>query len=160
MTDVWDLLNTQFPNSATSHKDLLATITNLNEGIPLFSTDQLTIPAIQHLKTVFHYSEPMLPGFNNTHEDRSLVGEYWSMACGLDGIRTIISHTSHFSFNARTKLEGRKYDAGLMDFFLSDFTRVYLSAIGVHVDDPQERRRRFGVLMDALVMRVEASESV
>ena len=125
----------------------------------MFSTEQLTIPAVQHLKTVYHFIEPSMPGHLSS-EDKSLVGEYWSLACGLDGIRNIVSHTSQFSFNARSKLEGRKYDAGLMDFFLSDFTRVYLQSIGVHVDDPMERRRRFAVLMDALVVRVEASETV
>lgn len=161
MVEVWDLLRANFPKAASAHKELLSIISNLNEGITMFSTENLTIPAIQHLKTVFHFSEPSsLQGYNPSGDDRSFVGEYWSLACGLDGIRTIVSHTSQFSFNARTKLGGRKYDAQLMDFFAQDFTRVYLQSIGVHVDDPLERRRRFGVLMDALVVRVDASESV
>ncbi len=159
MVDIWDLLARHYPSALAAHKDLLSVITNLNQGIAMFSTEQLTIPAIQHLKTVFHFSEPALPGTGSV-EDRSLVGEYWSLACGLDGIRTIMSHTSQFSFNARSKLEGRKYDAGLMDFFLSDFTRVYLQSIGVHCDDPMERRRKFGIVMEGLVARVDASETV
>lgn len=160
MVDIWDLLASHFPSAVAAHKDLLSVITNLNEGIAMFSTEQLTIPAIQHLKMVFHFTEPSLPGGRNVGEDHSLVGEYWSLACGLDGIRTIMSHTSHFSFNARSKLEGRKYDAGLMDFFVSDFTRVYLQSIGVHCDDPLERRRKFGIVMEGLVARVDASETV
>ncbi len=160
MVDIWDLLKSHFSASFAAHKDLLSVISNLNEGIAMFSTEQLTIPAIQHLKSVFHYSEPSIPGYNAVVEDQSLVGEYWSLACGLDGIRTIMSHTSQFSFNARSKLEGRRYDSGLMDFFLGDFTRVYLQSIGVHCDDPMERRRKFGIVMEGLVARVEASESV
>ena len=160
MADVWDLLDRQFPEAASQHKHLLSVISKLNEGASIIPTEQVTIPAIQHFKTVFHFIEPSIPGHGLGTEDKSLVGDYWSLACGLEGIRNIVSHTSQYSFNAHSKLERRKYDAGLMDFFLGDFTRIYLQSIGVHVDDPMERRRRFVVLMDALVLRVEASETV
>lgn len=161
MVEVWGLVAANFPNAISTHKELLSIIANLNKGISMFSSERVTIPAIQHLKTVFHFSEPStLQGFTPTGEDFSVLGEYWSLACGLDGIRAIVSHTAQFSYNARSKLSNRKYDAKLMDFFGQDFTRVYLQSIGVNVDDSMERRRRFGVLMDALVMRVDASESV
>ena len=99
-------------------------------------------------------------GFVPITEDRSLVGEYSSLTCGLDGIHTIVANVARFSFNARRKLDGLRYDASLMDFFMQDTTRLYLQSINVHVDSPIERRRRFGVLLNALVERVESCESV
>ena len=160
MSEVWDLLNQHFSNASSTHKDLMSMIGNIKNGVAMYSTDQLTIPAIQHLKAVFHFSEQPIPGFPIAEEDLSILGEYSSLCTGLDGVRTIVANTSLFSYNARQRLDGLRYDANLMDFFMQDTIRLYLQSISVHVDDPVERRRRFGVLLDALVMRVNSSESV
>lgn len=160
MTDVWDLLAQHFPESASCHRDLMGMISNIKDGVAMYSTEQLTIPAIQHLKAVFHFSEQPVPGFPTTEEDLSLLGEYSSLCTGLDGIRTIVANTALFSYNTRKRLDGLRYDANLMDFFMQDTIRLYLQSINVHVDDPIERRRRFGVLLEALVTRVDSSESV
>lgn len=160
MTEVWDLLNQHFPDAASSHRDLLSMIDNIKNGVAMYSTEQLTIPAIQHLKAVFHFSELPIAGFPIAEEDLSLVGEYSSLCTGLDGVRTIVANASLFSYNARRRLDGLRYDANLVDFFMQDTIRLYLQSISVHVDDPTERRRRFNVLLDALVMRVNSSESV
>ena len=160
MTEVWNLLTQHFPDAAATHKDLLGLIANIKNGVAMYSTDQLTIPAIQHLKAVFHFSEQPIPGFPIAEEDLSLLGEYSSLCTGLDGIRTIVANTALFSYNTRRRLDGLCYDANLMDFFMQDTIRLYLQSISVHVDDPIERRRRFGVLLEALVMRVNSSEAV
>ena len=160
MSEVWELLSAHFPTAASTHKDLMSFIANIKNGVSMYSTDQLTIPAIQHLKSVYHFSELPIPGFPIAEEDMSLLGEYSSMCTGLDGVRTIVSNTATFSYNSRRRLDGLRYDANLMDFFMQDTIRLYLQSISVHVDDPIERRRRFGVLLDALVMRVNSSESV
>lgn len=160
MSEVWDLLNQHFSEAASTYKDLMSVIGNIKSGVAMYSTEQLTIPAIQHLKAVFHFSEQPIPGFPIAEEDLSLLGEYSSLCTGLDGVRAIVANTSFFSYNARRRLDGLRYDANLMDFFMQDTIRLYLQSISVHVDDPVERRRRFGVLLDALVMRVNSSESV
>ena len=160
MTDVWDLLTQHFPDAISTHKDLMGVIGNIKNGVAMYSTDQLTIPAIQHLKAVYHFSELPIPGFPIAEEDLSLVGDYSSLCTGLDGVRTIVANTALFTYNTRKRLDGLRYDANLMDFFIQDTIRLYLQSISVHVDDPIERRRRFGVLLEALVTRVNSSEAV
>jgi len=156
MSDIWELLQLHNPEVASTHKELQGTISNLREGVSMFAPDQLTIPAIQHLKTVFHYEEQPLPG--QPPEDYSPLGEFLSLTSGLDGIHTIVSHCSQFCYNCRKRLEDRRYDATLMDFFVQDYTRTYLQHMGVCADSPPERRRRFGVLLDALIDRLESFE--
>ncbi len=158
MVPVWELLVSHFPDTASKYKELQNIVSTLMEGVSMFSTDQLSVPAVQHLKTVFYYEDPTLPGYAPPIQDRSLLGEYSSLLTGLDGIHTILAHTSQYCYNAWKRLSSRKYDATLMDFFLQDYTRTYLQHMGVSADDTVERRRRFGVLLDALVDRVESLE--
>lgn len=158
MTSVWDLLGSQYPDTASKYKELQNIISALMDGVSMFATDQLSVPAIQHLKAVFYYEDPTLPGYAPPIQDRSLIGEYSSLLKGLDGIHTILAHTSQYCYNAWKRLSPHKYDATLMDFFLQDYTRTYLQHMGVSADENIERRRRFGVLLDALVDRVEALE--
>ena len=99
-----------------------------------------------------------LPGHTpSVTEDCSLLGQHANLLVGLDGIHSIIKHASRFSYNARKRLEPLQYTVKLMDFFTQDFVRSYLHSIGVTSDDHLERRRRFDVLLSALVDRVEAS---
>lgn len=156
MSEIWELLQHHYPEIASTHKELQSTISNLKEGVSMFATEQLAIPAIQHLKTVFHYEEQPLPG--QPPEDYSPLGEFSSLSFGLDSIHTIISNCSQFCYNVRKRLQHLQYDATLMDFFMQDYPRTYLQLMGVCTDSPQERRRRFGVLLDALVDRLESFE--
>ena len=159
MTGVWAVLHAHFPNTASTYKELQGFISGLSDDVAMYDISQLSVPAIQHLKTAFHYEEQSIPGFAPVREDRSLVGEYSSLLTGLDGVRTIVSHCSQFCYNSRRRLDKHQYDATLMDFLMQDYTRVYLQEMGVSADGQLERRRRFGVLLDALVDRVEALES-
>ena len=87
--------------------------------------------------------------------DHSLLGQHTNLLVGLDGIHSNIKHTSRFSYNARKRLESLQYNVKLMDFFTQDFACSYLHSIGVTSDNHLERRRRFDVLLSALVDRVE-----
>ena len=159
MTGVWGLLHAHFSNTASKYKELQGFMSGLSDNVAMYDVNQLSIPAIQHLKTAFHYEEQSIPGFAPVREDRSLLGEYSSLLTGLDGIRTVVSHCSQFCYNARRRLDRHQYDATFMDFLMQDYTRTYLQQMGVSADSQLERRRRFGVLLDALVDRVEALES-
>ena len=154
MTNTWQLLHSTFPEAAHTHRQLQDILTSLSQGVSLYSTDQITVPAIQHLKTAFHFEEPCLPGYAAPSEDQTLLGQHSNLLLGLDGIHTIVKHASRFSYNARKKLEPLQYNVNLMDFFSQDFARGYLHAIGVTADDQFERRRRFVILLSALVDRV------
>ena len=157
MSQTWQLLHSAFPETTQTHKQLQDILTNLSQGVSMYATDQIAIPAIQHLKAVFHFEEPSLPGHAPSAEDRSLLGQHSNLLVGLDGIHTIIKHASRFSYNARKRLEPLQYNVKLMDFFSQDFARSYLHSIGVTSDDHLERRRRFDVLLGALVDRVEVA---
>lgn len=157
LSQTWQLLRLAFPETTQTLKQLQDILTRLSQGVAMYATDQIAIPAIQHLKTAFHFEEPSLPGHASSAEDRSLVGQHTNLLVGLDGIHTIIKHASRFSYNARKRLESLQYNVKLMDFFTQDFTRGYLNSIGVTADDHLERRRRFDVLLSALVERVETS---
>lgn len=160
MSEVWDLLNSHFPDETATYQTLQATIASIDRGDTAFSLDHLTIPPIQQLKSVFHFTEQNMVGFPPIHPDHSIVGELTSLAAGHEALRLIVANTANFTFNAWKSLEELQYNVNLMEFLMQDFTRVYLQSINVHSDSPLERRRRFGLLMDALVDRVESSESV
>ena len=155
MSQTWQMLNSSFPEAMHTHKELQSILTSLSQGVSMYATNQIAIPAIQHLKTAFQFHEPVLPG-NGSTEDHSLLGEQSNLLLGLDGIHTIIAHASQFSYNARKKLERFQYNVKLMDFFTQDFARSYLQAMGVNAESHIERRRRFAILLEALVDRVEA----
>ena len=160
MTEVWKLLNSQFPDEAATYKDLQGIFATLNTGEAVLSYDHLAIPPIQHLKAIFNFTEQNMIGFGSAHPDHSVVGEYTNVTSGLASLRDIVAHTASFTVNAWKHLEGLQYNVNLMEFLMQDFTRVYLQAINVNSDSPMERRRRFGLLMDALMDRVESNESV
>lgn len=160
MTEVWELLNSHFPEEAATYKDLQGIIATLDTGEAELAYEHLAIPPIQHLKAVFNFTEQSTVVFGSAHPDHSIVGEYTSVTSGLASLRDIEAHMVSFTVNAWRHLEGLQYNVNLMEFLMQDFTRVYLQAINVHSDSPLERRRRFGLLMDALVDRVESNESV
>lgn len=161
MSEVWSLLDSHFPEEAATYKTLQATIAAVDQGETVLTREHLTIPPIQQLKAVFHFTEQSMGGFAPpAHQDRSIVGEYMSLAAGLEALRVLVASTTQFTLNAWRTLQGLQYNANLMEFLMQDFTRVYLQAISVHSDSPLERRRRLGLLMDALIDRVESSESV
>lgn len=159
MSQTWQLLCSVFPDASHTHKQLQDILTSLSQGVSMYNSDQISIPAIQHLRTVFHFEEPSLPGHIHSTEDHTLLGQHTNLLVGLDGIHSIIKHASRFSYNARKRLEPHQYNVKLMDFFSQDFTKSYMNAIGVKSDDHLERRRRFDVLLSALVDRVEVTSS-
>ena len=160
MSEVWDLLNSHFPEEMATYKGLQSTISAIDQGQMVLPHEHLTIPPIQHLKPVFNFTEQKMSGFSPNRQDCSIVGEFLNTTSGFGALRVIISNTAQFTVNAWKKLRDLKYNVTLMEFLMQDFTRIYLQSLNVHNDDPLERRRRLGLLMDALVDRVESSESV
>ena len=159
MSQTWQLFRSVFPEASHTHKQLQDILSSLGHGVSVYSTDDVAIPAIQHLRTAFHFEEPALPGHASSAEDHTLLGQHANLLAGLDGIHSIIKHASRFSYNARKRLESLQYNVKLMDFFGQDFTRSYMHSIGVTQDDHSERRRRFDVLLSALADRVEPVSS-
>ena len=156
MTQTWQLFHSVFPESSQTHKQLQDILSSLGQGVSIYATDQISVPAIQHLRTVFHFEEPSFPGHApSSSEDHTLLGHHANLLVGLNGIHAIIKHVSRFSYNARKRLEPLQYNVKLMDFFSQDFARSYMHSIGVTSEDQMERRRRFDVLLSALVDRVE-----
>lgn len=160
MTEVWDLLRQHYPDELATYKALQSTVTSIDQGQVVLPPDSLTIPPIQHLKPAFHFTEQNMAGFLPIQQDHSIVGEFTSTAAAMDALRGVVAGTASFVGNAWRRLEGLQYNVNLMEFLMQDFTRVYLQAINVQSDSPLERRRRFGLLMDALVDRIESSEAV
>ena len=160
MSEVWELLGSHYPEELATYKTLQGVVASIDRGEEVLPHHQLIIPPIQHLRAVFHFSEQSMVGFAPVQQDHSIVGEYASVTTGLDALKQIVAHTASFTVNAWKTLERLQYNVKLMEFFTQDFTRVYLQAINVQSDDPLERRRRFGLLMDALIDRVESNESV
>ena len=160
MTEVWDLLKTHYAEELAAYRELQSSITAIDQGQGVLPPGTLTIPPIQHLKPVFHFTETNMVGFPPSQQDRSIVGEFTNIAMAMEQLRAIVAGTATFAVNAYKNLEGLEYNVNLMEFLTQDFTRVYLQAIGVQSDDPLERRRRFGLLMEALVDRIESSEAV
>ena len=161
MADLWALLGTHYTEDMETYKSLLGVVSALEEGSPVLSPDDLVIPAIQPLRDLFHFTDPCAPGNSPPmRQDLVVVREFSDLASRMDWLRDIVSGTSRMTVNAWKKLQSLQYNFSLVEFFSQDFTRVYLQTMNVVSDDPMERRRRCGLLMDALIDRVESSESV
>lgn len=159
MTEVWELLSTHYSDELSTYKTLQSTVASIDRGEMVLPPEALTIPPIQQLKPVFHFSDHA--SFSHLGQDPAgIVGEFMTFAAAMESLRSIVAGTAGFTLNAWRCLEGLEYNVNLVEFLMQDFTRVYLQAINVQSDDPLERRRRFGLLMDALIDRVESSEAV
>lgn len=160
MSDLWALLDSHYPDETATYKSLQTTVTSLEDGDRVLPLDDLMIPAIQPLRSLFHFTDSHMMGAAPVRQDLVVVKDFIELATKMELLRDVVSGTSKMTVNAWKKLESLQYNANLMEFFTQDFTRVYLQSINVHSDDPLERRRRCGLLMTALVDRVESSETV
>ena len=161
MADLWQLLRSQYPDDMKTFKTLQDVVASLEEGHPVLSPDDLVIPAIQPLRDIFHFTDPVAPGHTPAvRQDLAVVREFSDVASKMDTLRDIVSGTAKLTTNAWKKLQHLQYNFNLVEFFSQDFTRVYLQSMNVVADDPMERKRRCALLMDALIDRVESSEAV
>ena len=147
MSDLWTLLNSNFPNEVAIYRSLQAALSSLEDGKLTFPKKEITIPAIQPLKALFSSTDQ--------YTDQNRVMELTELVSKMDALHGIVSNTSQMTFNAWWKLEKLQYNVNLMEFFTQDFTRIYLQSINSgHCDDPLERQRRCNLLMDVLIDRL------
>ena len=101
-----------------TYRELLESLSALLHSNSTYDPEQISIPAIQQLKTVFYFEEPALPGHAAPLEDRGLVAEFGSLHMGLEGIHTVVQQCSQFAFNTRMQLGECSFNATLLDFFM------------------------------------------
>jgi hypothetical protein len=150
MKRTWEVLRTHYDSEYNLYdKTLKGMISALMEGAGVYDITQLTIPAIQHLRKLYANDT------TTTKDLRCILEDFTMRMIGLDGLHVIISHSSQLSANARKRLTVYSYDALLFDFFMQDFTRIHLQNMGTSVDDPLERYRRFNIVLDALMSKID-----
>lgn len=158
MTDLkhtWAMLKNHYSDiSEIYHNQLTGMISALNEGASVYAVDKLTVPAIQHLKGLFNLEgEGTQPNSSDLHQ----VLEDFSMnAKGLGGVHNIISSTADLHHNAKQHLSNHSYDTVLFDFFMQDIVRMHLQQMGSQSDHPLERYRRFTIVLDAMVSKINS----
>ena len=125
-------------------------ISALMQGASVYSIEDLTIPAIQHLRKL--YSDE---ASNPTTDINTVLEDFTTRVTGLDGLQKIIRHTTDLSANAKKRLSTYSFDTLLFDFFMQDVARMHLQNIGTSSDEPLERYRRFNIVLDSLFHKIE-----
>lgn len=149
MKRTWGVLKTHYTNAYAAYDDTLkGMISALSEGASIYNIEQLAIPAIQHLRKL--YAEDC-----STQDVRLILEDFTTRIVGLDGLHSIIAHTADLSQNAMTKLGSCTYDSLLFDFLMQDCARMHLQNMGTSSDDPLERYRRFNIVLDALLSKLD-----
>lgn len=151
MTKTWDLLKKHYSDSYNVYENQLkGMISALSEGAGVYAIEQLTIPAIQHLRKLYTNDSQL-----KSQDLRIILEDFTSRTVGLDGLHAILAHTSDLCRNAKRRLTVYSYDSLLFDFFMQDIARTHLQNMGTSDDDPLERYRRFNIVLDALMSKLD-----
>lgn len=152
MKNTWNLLKTHYSDTFDVYdRTLKGMILALNEGASIYAIEQLTIPAIQHLRKLYTDDTHC-----NTSEDTRLILEdFTTRTVGLDGLHSIVSHTADLSINAKRRFGSYSYNSLLFDFLMQDCARIHLQNMGTSSDDPLERYRRFNIVLDAMMSKLD-----
>ena len=126
-------------------------ISALTQGASVYAIEGLTVPAIQHLKKLYSENDSM----TSSHDVHVILEDFTTRVTGLDGLRSIIRHTADLSTNARKRLSSYSFDTLLFDFFMQDVARMHLQNMGTSSEEPLERYRRFNIVLDSLVDKIE-----
>lgn len=150
MKRTWGVLKTHYTDTHTAYQDTLkGMISALSEGASIYDIEQLVIPAIQHLRKL--YTEDS----NSQQDMRLILEDFTTRTVGLDGLHSIVAHTADLSLNAKRKLGSYTYEPLLFDFLMQDCARMHLQNMGTSSDDPLERYRRFNIVLDALLSKID-----
>lgn len=148
------MLRSHYLDTASTYENqLVSMISALNEGASVYSMEQLSIPAVQHLTGVFKLEEEQT--HLSSFDIHGVVDEYIRHASGLGSIHDIVSHTSELAYNAKRRLACHSYNAVLFDFFMQDTIREHLQHMGTSSEDPLERYRRFSIVLDAVISKLD-----
>lgn len=153
MVRTWSLLKTHYIDTHDLYQGTLkGMISALSEGASIYAIEQLTIPAIQHLRKLYTDDS-----HSSISQDlRVILEDFTTRTVGLDGLHSIIAHTADLSYNAKKRLGHYSFDALLFDFMMQDCARIHLQNMGTSSDDPLERYRRFNIVLDALMSKVDS----
>lgn len=153
MKKTWEVLKTHYNEVYTLYEGTLkGMISALSEGAPVYAIEQLTVPAIQHLRKLYCTDNNAI---ESSQDLRLILEDFTTRTVGLDGLHSIVSHTTDLSNNAKKRLTVYSYDALLFDFLMQDCTRTHLQNMGTSSDDPLERYRRFNIVLDALLSKLD-----
>ena len=151
LTRTWELLKSHFSDAYDIYHDQLkGMISALMQGASVYSIEDLTIPAIQHLRKLYNEETTTTSG-----GVQCVLEDFTTRVTGLDGLRNIIRHTSDLSANARKRLSSYSFDTLLFDFFMQDVARMHLQNMGTFSDDPLERYRRFNIVLDSIFHKID-----
>ena len=154
MKRTWEIIRTHYDETYRLYEDTLkGMISALSEGAAVYAIEQLTVPAIQHLRKL--YTDGTTNATSSSQDLRLLLEDFTMRTVGLDGLHSIIAHTSDLSNNAKKRLTVYSYDALLFDFLMQDCARTHLQNMGTSADDPLERYRRFNIVLDALLSKLD-----
>lgn len=148
------MLRSHYSDSASTYDNQLCSmISALTGGASVYAIEQLTIPAIQHLSGVFKLDDEQR---SSSFDLLDVVDDFTAHATGLANIHQIVAHTTDLSYNAKRRLDSHPFNAVLFDFFMQDTVRVHLQQMGTSSEDPLERYRRFSIVLDAVISKLDS----
>ena len=153
MSNFWTLLNSNFPNKIAIYTSLKAVLSSLEEGEISFPKKEITVPAIQPLKSLFSSTDQCTDQcIAPVRQDQKDVMELIEKTSKMDALHIIVSNTSQMAANAWRRLYKLHYNVNLLEFFTQDFICIYLQLIdSKRCDDPLERQGRCSSLIDHIV---------
>ncbi|XP_065916914.1 breast cancer anti-estrogen resistance protein 3 homolog isoform X2 [Dysidea avara] len=154
LSHTWLEFHSTYPElSDTYNNQLVHTFSALRAGAKVFALEYVSIPAVQCLGDT--YVPKYMPGDSSGESLDSLLEEFSNFSTNLDCYRNLLSHCASYSYNSRKRLSNYKYQQTLFEYFLQDHPKQILHRmdLGVNLEDPSERKRRFSVILQALAER-------
>lgn len=154
LSHTWLEFHSTYPElSDTYNNQLVHTLSALRAGAKVFALEYVSVPAVQCLGDT--YVPNYTPSDSSSETLDSLLEEFSTYATNLESYRNLLFHCASYSYNSRKRLSNYKYHQTLYEYFLQDHPRQILHGmeLGVNLEDPSERKRRFSVILQALSER-------
>lgn len=156
MSQTWLEFHSSYPElSETFNNQLQHIFSALRAGAKVFALEYVTVPSIQCLGDTYFPNYSLADTSVNSDDVEGLMEDFGTFTTSLENYRNLLFHCASFSYNSRKKLSNYKYDQKLFEYFLQDHPKQLLHGmeLGINLEDPAERKRRFSVILQALIER-------
>ena len=156
LSQTWLEFHSSYPAlSETFNNQLQQTYSALQAGAKVFALEYVSVPPVQSLGNTYFPNYSLSDSSVDSQNSEGLMEDFTNFATSLEKYRNLLYHCASFSYNSRKRLSNYKYDQKLFEYFLQDHPREILHRmeLGINLEDPSERKRRFSVILQALIER-------
>ena len=156
LSQTWLEFHSSYPElSDTFNNQLQHTFSALRAGAKVFALEYVSVPSVQCLGDTYFPNYGLSHSSVSNSDPEGLMEDFSNFATSLENYRNLLIHCASFSYNSRKRLSNYKYDQKLFEYFLQDHPREILHRmeLGINLENPAERKRRFSVILQALIER-------